>query len=77
MEQVALLYYLYTLDSNIFKYYNRIMEEEITEETSNGDSHCPRCGLRSYDDICQNCGSPIVDKKDDEEEEWDWRETKR
>lgn len=52
-------------------------DEEIKEESSGGDSHCPRCGLRSYDDICQNCGSPIVDKTDDEEEEWDWRETKR
>lgn len=53
-------------------------EEEITEKSSaKEDAHCPRCGLRSYDDICQNCGSPIVDKSDDEEEEWDWRETKR
>lgn len=52
--------------------------EEKTEETlSKGDSSCPRCGLRSYDDVCQSCGTPIVDKSDDEEEEYDWREHKR
>lgn len=50
-----------------------IIEEEIVKK----DPHCPRCGLRSYDDICQNCGSPIVSKKDDEEEDYNWREHKR
>jgi len=35
---------------------------------------CPRCGLRSYDEVCQACGTPIVDKKDDEEEDYNWRE---
>jgi ribosomal protein L37E len=52
-------------------------EDEIINEPVKKDSYCPRCGLRSYDDICQNCGAPIIDKTDDEEEEWDWRETKR
>ncbi|KKP60878.1 MAG: hypothetical protein UR85_C0003G0090 [Candidatus Nomurabacteria bacterium GW2011_GWF2_35_66] len=52
-------------------------EEEIIEEKTSADSHCPRCGLRSYDDICQNCGSPILNKTDDEEEDYDWREHKR
>ncbi len=51
--------------------------EEIKEDSSSGDAHCPRCGLRSYDDVCQSCGTPIVDKSDDEEEEYDWREHKR
>lgn len=54
------------------------MDEEIKkEETTSKDAFCPRCGLRSYDDICQNCGSPIVGKNDDEEEDYDWREHKR
>lgn len=52
-------------------------EENTIEELPREDSRCPRCGLRSYDDVCQNCGTPLVDKTDDEEEEWDWRETKR
>ena len=66
------------LDANIFTYYNCIMDEENTiEKLPREDSSCPRCGLRSYDDMCQNCGAPMVDKTDDEDEEWDWRETKR
>lgn len=52
-------------------------EETNEESISGGDSQCPRCGLRSYDDVCQSCGTPIVDKSDDEEEEYDWREHKR
>ena len=47
---------------------------EIKEEK---DAFCPRCGLRSYDDVCQSCGTPIVDKKDDEEEDYNWREKYR
>ena len=50
-------------------------DEEIID--NNKDKFCPRCGLRSYDDICGNCGAPIIDKTDDEEEEYDWREHKR
>jgi len=52
------------------------MDEE-QEEKVKKDPVCPRCGLRSFDDICQNCGTPIIDKSDDEEEDYDWRETKR
>ena len=52
-------------------------EDIIEEETIARDPHCPRCGLRSYDTECANCGTPIIDKKDDEEEEYDWREHKR
>lgn len=52
------------------------MEEELEDATKN-DPTCPRCGLRSFDEECANCGTPIVDKKDDEDEEYDWRETKR
>ena len=54
------------------------MEEELEKEEQNsGESYCSRCGLRSYDDTCQNCGAPMVSKDDDEEEDYDWRETKR
>lgn len=52
-------------------------DEEIIAVHTSKDSNCPRCGLRSYDDVCQNCGTPIMDNKDDEEEEYDWREHKR
>jgi ribosomal protein L37E len=50
-------------------------EKEMIEEKR--EPTCPRCGLRSYDDQCPNCGTPIVDTSDDEEEEYDWREQKR
>ncbi len=52
------------------------MEEEL-EQQAKKDPICPRCGLRSYDEACANCGTPIVDKNDDEDEEYDWREKKR
>jgi ribosomal protein L37E len=51
-------------------------DEEIKEEETN-EPVCPRCGLRTYNDSCPNCGTPIVDKSDDEEEEYDWREKHR
>ena len=54
--------------------YNQNSEQE---DSKPNDPICPRCGLRSYDDSCQVCGTPIVDTKDDEEEEYDWREHKR
>ena len=51
------------------------MDDELENNNENPkEPICPRCGLRSYDDFCQNCGTPIIDKKDDEEEEYDWRE---
>ena len=52
------------------------MEEE-TEKKDKPEPVCPRCGLRSYDSQCSNCGTPIVDKSDDEDEEYDWREKRR
>ncbi len=52
------------------------MEEEV-EENKKSDPTCPRCGLRSFDSECAQCGTPIVDKSDDEDEEYDWRETRR
>lgn len=55
-------------------YYNSNKDQE---EVKSNDPVCPRCGLRSYDDACQVCGTPIIDKADDEEEEYDWREHKR
>lgn len=53
------------------------MDEENNKEEDLHEPVCPRCGLRSYDDFCQNCGTPIVDTSDDEEEEYDWREKHR
>lgn len=52
-------------------------EEELEEKQESTEPACPRCGLRSYNDPCPSCGAPIVDKSDDEEEEYDWRERKR
>lgn len=54
-------------------------EDNETEEkeTETKDPVCPRCGLRSYDEICQACGTPIVSKKDDEDEDYNWREKHR
>jgi len=52
-------------------------EDEIIEESNSPDTQCPRCGFRTYDDVCQSCGSPIISKIDDEEEDYDWREKKR
>jgi ribosomal protein L37E len=55
-------------------------DEEINKkeiEEGKKDSSCPRCGLRSYDNVCQNCGTPIVDNTDDEEEDYNWREKYR
>ena len=53
------------------------MDEDETKEEQVKEPTCPRCGLRSYDEVCQNCGTPIVDKSDDEEEDYDWREKYR
>ncbi len=53
------------------------MEEETEQKDTKKDPTCPRCGLRSYDSDCPQCGTPIVNKKEDEEEEYDWREHKR
>ncbi|MCX6756176.1 MAG: hypothetical protein NTX85_02460 [Candidatus Nomurabacteria bacterium] len=52
--------------------------EEETKEQS--DPTCMRCGLRVFGDECQACGTPVVlDKKDKEEEDdnYSWREHKR
>ena len=57
-------------------FYNSAMNEEL-EQKQPSDPVCPRCGLRSYDSKCAQCGTPIVDKTDDEDEEYDWREKKR
>ena len=52
------------------------MEEE-SEEINQKEPTCTRCGLRSYESECGNCGTPIVNKKDDEDEDYNWREHKR
>lgn len=50
-------------------------ESENNEEISQ-DTTCPRCGLRVLDEICPSCGTPIISKTDEEEEEYDWRESR-
>lgn len=58
--------------------YNDDLQSDFNEnENIKSDPVCPRCGLCSYDEFCQSCGTPIVDKSDDEEEEYDWREKHR
>jgi hypothetical protein len=57
--------------------YNVNMEEEEINEVETKEPVCPRCGLRSYDAICQNCNTPIVSKTDDEDEDYNWREKYR
>ena len=57
------------------EYYNEY-DDGDNNGVKSGDSNCPRCGLRTYEDTCPNCGTPIIDNKDDEEEEYDWRESR-
>ncbi len=52
-------------------------EDDTKNEITPKDPICPRCGLRSYDEVCQNCGTPIVTKTDDEDEDYNWREKYR
>jgi methionyl-tRNA synthetase len=53
-------------------------EEETTEEQTQDDSICPKCGIRQYGDICQNCGTKLEEdekeKTKDDDDEYDWRE---
>ena len=44
------------------------MNDEDVELQEKKEPTCPRCGLRSYDNECANCGTKIVDKTDDENE---------
>jgi hypothetical protein len=53
------------------------MDDDNEKEITPKEPTCSRCGLRTYNDPCPNCGAPIVDKGDDEEEEYDWRERKK
>lgn len=52
-------------------------EEDLEKQEEPTEPVCARCGFRSYNDPCPSCGAPIVDKSDDEDEEYDWREKKR
>ncbi len=43
---------------------------ENDENIPSGDSNCPRCGLRTYAEICPGCGMPLsIDKNEDDEED--------
>jgi DNA-directed RNA polymerase subunit RPC12/RpoP len=48
-------------------------EEEMTE-----DNVCPKCGIRQYGEICQNCGTKLEEdekeKNKDDDDEYDRRE---
>jgi len=57
--------------------YNENYNEYADSNDEQKEPVCPRCGLRTYDSECPNCGTPIVDTSDDEEEEYDWREKHR
>ncbi len=54
------------------------MDEE--KEILNEDNTCPQCGLRQYSNFCVNCQIEIEDtpeeenKKEDDADEYDWRE---
>lgn len=58
------------------------MDEENYEiEETKQDPTCPRCGLRVFGEECGACGTPIIldkkDKKEDEDDNYNWREHKR
>ncbi len=58
------------------------MEDEdinTTEDTSSnsGDGNCPRCGLRTYEEVCPVCQTPLAIKKDEKEEEDEYYERRR
>lgn len=53
-----------------------IDDESQNEEENSKDPTCPRCGLRIFDDVCPHCGTPIIAKADDEDEEYDRRESR-
>ena len=53
------------------------MDEEEYLEQGNQDKTCPSCGLRQYGDSCANCDTPLGEeekKKEDDLDEYDWRE---
>jgi ribosomal protein L37E len=55
-------------------------EEDITIKSNDKDTNCSRCGLRSYESECRNCGTPMTNKedtKDEEDDNYNWREHKR
>ena len=54
-------------------------DEEDGEENIEEDNTCPICGLRQYNDVCANCGTPIKEpdekeKTKDDDDEYDRRE---
>lgn len=51
-------------------------DEQQNEEKNTGNLTCPRCGLRILEEVCPHCGTPIIAKADDEDEEYDRRESR-
>ncbi len=55
-------------------------EEEIEEgqPQTEEDQVCPKCGIRQYGDVCQNCGTKLEEdekeKTKDDDDEYDRRE---
>ena len=56
-------------------------EEENNEEQKDDRNACPTCGLRQYGTMCANCNAEIENeeedpdkRKEDEYDEYDWRE---
>jgi len=48
------------------------------EDQNSDDKTCQNCGLRQYNNICANCGTPIEteekEKTPDDDDEYDRRE---
>ncbi len=56
-------------------------DEDSSEEQKDDRNTCPTCGLRQYGTVCANCGIDIDNgeedpdkKKEDEYDEYDYRE---
>lgn len=77
LPSVYCIIYLMNNDEYDFITGEDIDDKNNEENGVRGDSICPRCGLRTYEELCPSCGTAIVDKTDDEDEEYDWREKHR
>jgi len=61
-------------------YFDKTEENSEEDNSVGGDSNCPRCGIRTYEETCPVCGTPLNIKKgkdDDEDEYYERRREKR